>query len=72
MTLTSSRNDAPGLGVGLELAATRVGGSAFGGWIGARFRAFAISHPNVAAYGAGPLSTLDRLGSLELGVSYGF
>lgn len=69
LTMTSSREDAPGAGLGLELAATRIGGSAFGGWIGARFRAFAISHPNVVAYGSYP-STLDRLGAVELGVSY--
>ena len=72
LTMTSAHSDAPALGLGLELAATRIGGSAFGGWLGARFRAFAISHPTVPALGSNPYSNLDRLGSLELGVSYGF
>jgi hypothetical protein len=56
------------VGVALELSATRVGGSAFGGWVAARVRGIANISPEAQdAYQ--PLRQLSSIGSLELGVT---
>jgi hypothetical protein len=57
-----------GAGVALELSATRVGGSVFGGWIAGRLRRFA--HQGAYAVdGYEPYRELNQMGSVELGVT---
>jgi hypothetical protein len=66
---TSASGSAPGAGLSLELAAPRVGGSAFGGWVAMRLRGFV--HPgSYAVDGYEPVRDLNGISSVELGVTY--
>lgn len=67
-TGASAGGGALGAGVALELSATHVGGSAFGGWVAARIRGLANISP-VAEDAYQPLRELSSIGSVELGVT---
>jgi hypothetical protein len=61
-------SDLQGLGAALELSASRLGGTAFGGRIAARARGFALHGPSAPdAYQ--PYQQMDWIESLEFGVS---
>lgn len=66
---TAATGSTPGAGAALELAAYRVGGTAWGGWIAARMPGFV--HPGAHAVdGYEPHRSLNRISSVELGVTY--
>ena len=57
-----------GAGATLELSASRVGGTAIGGWIAARYRRF-VAPGAYAVDGYEPYRQLNGIGSVELGVT---
>jgi len=64
----SATGGALGAGAGVELSASRVGGTPIGGWIAARVRGFV--HPGaVAQDGYEPHRELDWIRSVEVGVT---
>jgi len=59
-----------GAGAAVELAASRLRGTAIGGWIAARFRGF-VAPGSYAVDGFEPHRQQHWIGSVELGVRYG-
>jgi hypothetical protein len=64
----SGGGSALGVGVSLELSATHLGGTAFGGWVAARLRALA-DIGMVAEDAYQPLRQLSQISSVELGLT---
>lgn len=60
-----------GAGAALELSASRIAGTAIGGWIAARYRRF-VAPGAYALDGYEPHRQLNQIGSVELGVTIAF
>jgi hypothetical protein len=68
---TDAKGTKPGAGAGLELSATALGRSQLGGWVALRYRAMVPSgSPKTDRYD--PFLELDRIGSIEFGLTYAF
>ena len=68
---TDAKGTEPGIGGGLELSATAFGRSQLGGWAALRYRAI-ISRGYAKDDRYDPFLDLDRIRSIEFGLTYAF